>query len=403
MRRVSVFGATGSIGCNTVDLLLRQGGAAAYDVVALSGGRNVALLAKQARALHADIAVTAYADHLNTLREALEGTGISAAAGAGAIAEAAARPVDWTMSAIVGAAGLEPGLVALQHGGVLALANKESLVTAGPLLHATAARFNARILPVDSEHSAIYQALNGEDGRSVERIIVTASGGPFRDWSLARMHDVTPKQAVAHPNWSMGQRISVDSASMFNKAMELIETKEFFKIDESRIEVLVHPQSIIHSLVGFVDGALMAHLGPPDMRGAIGYALNWPERAALPLARLDLASIGRLDFEAPDETRFPALGLAREVMRAGGLTGAVFNAAKEIALDGFLDRKIRFTDMAVTVARVLEVTSSGHDLKTTTFDLDMVLEVDKMARQKTKEAIMTAQSGSGAGSGATWN
>lgn len=403
MRRVSVFGATGSVGCNTVDLLTRQGGAERFDVVALSGGQNVALLARQARTLRADIAVTAFPKHLDTLREALNGTGISAAAGPEAIAEAAARPTDWTMSAIVGAAGLEPGLVAMQHGGILALANKESLVTAGPLMHRMAGKYHARILPVDSEHSAIYQAMNGEDARSVERIILTASGGPFRDWSLARLGDATPAQAAAHPNWSMGQRISVDSASMFNKAMELIETKEFFSISEDRIEVLVHPQSIIHSLVGFVDGALLAHLGPPDMRGAIGYALNWPERAPLPLERLDLAAIGRLDFEAPDELRFPALRLARDVMRAGGLSGAVFNAAKEIALDGFLDQRIRFTDMAPLVETVLENMGAGSDLKSTTFDLDTVLEVDRAARRKTNEAIaMTRARTTRANSGATW-
>ena len=391
MRRVSVFGATGSVGCNTVDLLLSQGGAARFDVVALSGGRNVALLARQARATGAKIAVTAFDECLKELQQALEGTDIIAAAGPAALAEAAARPTDWTMSAIVGAAGLEPGLISLAHGGILALANKESLVTAGPLMRQTADASGARILPVDSEHSAIFQALNGEDRASVERIILTASGGPFRQWSTEQLHAATPEQAVAHPNWDMGARISVDSASMFNKAMEVIETKEFFDVDPDRIEVLVHPQSIIHSLVGFVDGAMMAHLGPPDMKGAIGYALNWPERSPLPLERLDLAAISRLDFEHPDQSRFPALGLARQVMATGGLSGAVFNAAKEVALDAFLAGRIRFTAMAALVECVLSQTNLGFDLKTTTFDLDSVLRADKIARQRTTDAIASFQ------------
>ncbi|MCA8870089.1 MAG: 1-deoxy-D-xylulose-5-phosphate reductoisomerase [Rhodobacteraceae bacterium] len=391
MRRVSVFGSTGSVGCNTVDLLLSQGGAACFNVVALSGGRNVALLARQARATGAKIAVTAFDECLKELQQALEGTDIIAAAGPGALAEAAARPTDWTMSAIVGAAGLEPGLISLAHGGILALANKESLVTAGPLMRQGANASGARILPVDSEHSAIFQALNGEDRTSVERIILTASGGPFRQWSVEQLDAATPEQAVAHPNWDMGARISVDSASMFNKAMEVIETKEFFDVAPERIEVLIHPQSIIHSLVGFVDGALMAHLGPPDMKGAIGYALNWPDRAPLPLERLDLAAISRLDFEHPDETRFPALGLARQVMATGGLSGAVFNAAKEVALDAFLAGRIRFTAMAALVETVLLQTNLGFDLKTTTFDLDSVLQADKIARQRTTDAIASFQ------------
>ncbi|MDQ7079861.1 MAG: 1-deoxy-D-xylulose-5-phosphate reductoisomerase [Paracoccaceae bacterium] len=395
MRRVSVFGATGSIGCNTVDLLQRQGGGDSFQVVALTGGRNIALLASQARALRAELAVTAYEEFLPDLRDALAGTGIKVAAGAGAIAEAAARPADWTMSAIVGAAGLEPGLVSMQHGGILALANKESLVTAGDLMHREARKHGARILPVDSEHSAIFQALQGEDHAAIERIILTASGGPFRDWPLERLHEATPEQAVAHPNWDMGQRISVDSASMFNKAMELIETHEFFDVTPDQIEVLVHPQSIIHSLVGFVDGAVMAHLGPPDMRGAIGYALNWPDRAPLPLERLDLARIGRLDFEAPDETRFPAIRLAREVMRRGGLTGAVFNAAKEVTLDAFLDHRIRFTDMAVIVEKVLETMDRHHDLQDEMTDLQSVLAADIAARNRTNEAIASHQANRG--------
>ena len=387
MRRLSIFGATGSIGVNTLDLIRRQGGAEVYDIVALSGGRNIALLAEQAREFRPDIAVTAHEDCLSDLRQALDGTGITCAAGASALAEAAARPHDWCMSAIVGAAGLEPGLVSLSQGGTLALANKESLVTAGPLIFAEARRHKARILPVDSEHSAIFQALNGEAHGSVERIILTASGGPFRDWPLERMREATPEQAVAHPNWEMGQRISVDSASMFNKAMEMIETKELFDVSPDQVEVIIHPQSLVHSLVGFSDGAMLAHLGPHDMRGAIGYALNWPERRPLPLARLDLAAIGRLDFEAPDETRFPALSLARAVMREGGLAGAVFNAAKEATLDAFLAGRIRFTEMAGFVEQALENMMASPDLNSTTMTLDTVLAADRLTREQTNQAI----------------
>jgi 1-deoxy-D-xylulose-5-phosphate reductoisomerase len=387
MRRVSVFGSTGSVGRNTVDLLLRQGGAEKHDVIALSGGRNVALLAQQARELQATVAVTAHENSLNDLRQALEGTAINAMAGAQAIVEAAQIPTDWTMSAISGCAGLEPGLLSLQHGGILALANKESLVAAGPLMMATAKKHNATILPVDSEHSAIFQALGHEDISRVNRVILTASGGPFRDWSLAQMAGATPDQAMAHPNWDMGNMISVDSASMFNKALEMIEAKEFYGVSPDVIEVIIHPQSIIHSLVGFVDGSLMAHMGAPDMRFAIGYALNWPERKPLPVENLDLAALSRLDFEAPDEMRFPALRLAREVMQQGGLAGAVFNAAKETVYQAFIDHKIAFTEMADYVARALESSDQMGDLKTDTIDLDKVLAADRLARIKTNEAI----------------
>lgn len=391
MRRVSVFGSTGSIGCNTIDLLRRQGGRERYNVVALTGGRNVKLLARQAIELGADLAVTAYEDCLDPLRDSLAGTGTSAEAGSAAVAEAAARPTDWAMSAIGGCAGLMPGLVSLAHGGTLALANKESLVAAGPLMLATAAEHKARILPVDSEHSAIFQALVGEDIARVNRMILTASGGPFRDWSQDMLAAATPEQAMAHPNWDMGKMISVDSASMFNKALEMIEAKEFYGVESDKIEVVIHPQSIVHSLVGYLDGSVMAHMGPPDMRFAIGYALNWPERESLPIDALDLAKLGQLDFQAPDEARFPALRLAREVMRIGGLAGAVFNAAKESAYEAFMDRRIGFTDMAVCVEHVLNVLDNSGDLKTATFDLDTVLAADQLARITTHEAIALQQ------------
>ena len=379
MRRISIFGATGSIGQSTLDLIRRD--RAAYDVVALTGGQNIALLARDARDLGAQIAVTADPALLGALRDLLAGSGVRAAAGAPALIEAAAMPADWIMSAIVGAAGLAPGLEALKHGTTLALANKESLVTAGPLLMAQAARFGATILPVDSEHSAVFQALVGEDIAAVERIIITASGGAFRDWTLAQMRAATPKQAASHPNWDMGQRITIDSASMFNKALELIETKEFFGVAPEQISALVHPESLVHALVGFRDGAIMAHLGAPDMRHAIGYALHWPERRALPVERLDLAQIATLSFAAPDEARYPALRLAREVMQAGGLTGAAFNAAKEQALDAFLAGQIGFLQMAEVVERVLTDMSSDTGLINAAFTLDTIVETDTRARE----------------------
>jgi 1-deoxy-D-xylulose-5-phosphate reductoisomerase len=387
MRRISVFGATGSIGESTLDLL-KPG---EVDVVALTGGRQVDRLAEQARRFGAQVVVTAHDDCYAALRTALAGSGIEAAAGAAALVEAADRPADWVMSAIVGAAGLLPGLRALRHGTTLALANKESLVTAGPLLLQTAAEHGATILPVDSEHSAVFQALTGEDPAAVERVIITASGGPFRDWPAERIARATLAEAVAHPNWAMGQRISVDSASMFNKALELIETREFFGFDPGRIEVIVHPQSIVHALVGFADGGIMAHLGPADMRHAIGFALNWPARRHLPVARLDLARIGTLGFQAPDEERFPALRLARDVMHERGLSGAAFNAAKEIALDHFIDGTLGFSDMAPVVEEVLVRLSGELRRNVAVPTLDDILNVDRLARQKAQEMVAGRQ------------
>jgi 1-deoxy-D-xylulose-5-phosphate reductoisomerase len=387
MRSLSVFGATGSIGESTFDLLQRQGGRESFRTVALTGGRNVARLAEQARALRAEVAVTAHEECLAELRAALAGSGIAAAAGTSALLEAADRPADWVMSAIVGAAGLAPGFRALAHGATLALANKESLVTAGPLLLAEAARHGARILPVDSEHSAVFQALVGEDIAAVERIIITASGGALRDWPLERLVQASVADASRHPNWSMGQRITIDSASMFNKALELIETHEYFGVAPDRIEVLVHPESIVHALVGFADGALMAHLGAPDMRHAIGYALNWPARAPLPVARLDLAALGRLSFQAPDPLRWPALRLAREVMAAGGTAGAVFNAAKEVALDSFISGQVGFMDMSGLVEATLDKMVARQSLGKAATSLDMVLQTDAEARAVARALI----------------
>ncbi len=387
MRRVSVLGATGSIGQNTLDLIARAPDD--YDVVALTGASNIAQLAKDAVALKAEVAVTAREDLLDDLRDALAGSGVTAAAGAQAISEAASRPADWVMSAIVGAAGLAPGLaVAAQGNTTLALANKESLVCAGPLLLETARAAGAKIMPVDSEHSAIYQALVGEDMDAVERIIITASGGAFRDWPLKKLAEATLAEASSHPNWDMGQRITIDSASMFNKAMEIIETREFFGVRPDQIEVIVHPQSMIHALVGFNDGALMAHVGPPDMRHAIGFALHHPARRHLPVERLDLAAIGQLDFRAPDEVRWPALRLARETLERGGMMGAVFNAAKETALDRFIAGDLGFTEMSQVVAQTLDHMNTHCDHIDAKMTLDNVGRVDHLARKAAKAAVV---------------
>ena len=393
MRSISVFGATGSVGESTFDLLMQAGGARAFHTVALTGGRNVMRLAEMARALRAQIVVTAHDDCLAPLRDALAGSGIKAASGAQAIAEAADRPADWVMSAIVGAAGLVPGLRALRHGGHLALANKESLVTAGQLLLATAARHSATILPVDSEHSAIFQALVGEDIGAVERIILTASGGALRDWPIERLALATMQEALAHPNWAMGARITLDSASMFNKALEVIETREFFGVDPDQIEVIIHPESVVHSMVGFRDGAVMAHLGVPDMRHPIGYALNWPQRAPLPLARLDLAKLGALTFRDPDMQRYPALRLCREVMAVRGLAGAAFNAAKEVALDHFIASQIGFMDMAGVVEDTLTQLSRDCGLGIAAQTLEDVQAIDHLTRIRAAEVAMKRAKG----------
>ncbi|WP_289081130.1 1-deoxy-D-xylulose-5-phosphate reductoisomerase [uncultured Sulfitobacter sp.] len=385
MKKVSIFGATGSIGQNTIDLIARAPDA--YDVVALTGASNIAQLAEDAQRLNAQLAVTAHEHLLDDLRDALSGTGVEAAAGTQAINEAAARPADWVMSAIIGAAGLAPGVEALKQGATLALANKESLVCAGQLMLDTAAAHEATMLPVDSEHSAVFQALIGEDISAVERIIITASGGAFRDWPLEKLADATLEQASSHPNWDMGQRITIDSASMFNKAMEVIETREYFRVDPDQIEVLVHPQSMIHALVGFNDGALMAHIGPPDMRHAIGFALHHPDRTHLPVERLDLAKIGSFDFRAPDDIRWPALRLAREVMARGGMAGAVFNAAKEVALDGFIGGKLRFPQMAEIVEDTMEALFPDNGVIDAAITLDNVAQVDHLARQAAWDEI----------------
>lgn len=378
MRSISIFGATGSIGESTIDLIARA--PQDYKVLALTGGRNVARLAEQARSLRAEIAVTAFEDCLAPLRAALAGTGIEVAAGPSAIAEAADRPADWTMNAIIGAAGLVPSLRVLARGGRLALANKESLVCAGQLLMQTAAQNGGTILPVDSEHSSVFQILGPEKLAAVESVILTASGGAFRDWPLERLAQATVAEASTHPNFAMGQRITIDSATMFNKAMEVIEAKEFFGLRPDQVEVIVQREQMIHALVAFNDGAMMAHMGVPDMRHAIGYALNWPERQPLPVARLDLKTLGQLTFAAPDESRYPALRLARIVMEEGGLAGAAFNAAKEEALDQFIAGRIGFTAMADLVERSMDMISRDCGLGIAADSLDKVHDMDQRAR-----------------------
>ncbi|EAQ03309.1 1-deoxy-D-xylulose 5-phosphate reductoisomerase [Pseudooceanicola batsensis HTCC2597] len=363
--------------------------------MALTGGRNVARLAKDAVRLRAELAVTAHEDCLEDLRAALGNSGVEAAAGPAALAEAAARPADWIMSAIVGAAGLPPGLAAIGQGTCLALANKETLVAAGPLVMRQAGAHGTSILPVDSEHSAVFQALAGEDSATVERVVLTASGGAFRDWPVETLRSATVEQAATHPNWDMGQRITIDSASMFNKALEVIEAREFFGLDPERIEVLIHPESIIHAIVGHVDGGMMAHLGAPDMRHAIGYALNWPARAHLPVERLDLARLGQLTFRAPDPDRYPALVLAERVMQRGGLAGAAFNAAKERALDAFIAGRIGFTEMATVVARVLDRLDPEMGREGEVFDLDNVLQMDHLARREADRVMSQGQQQAG--------
>jgi len=374
-RRITVLGATGSIGRSTA-ALLEAAPPGSFVVEALVAGRDATALAAQARLLGAKLAVVADEAALPALREALAGSGIEAAGGEAAVLEAASRPVDWTMAAIVGAAGLASTLAALRHGGTLALANKESLVCAGPIVLEAAAAGGATLLPVDSEHNAIFQALVGAAPESIEKIILTASGGPFRNASLAEMRAATPEQAVKHPVWSMGAKISVDSASMFNKGLELIEAARLFPVRPEQLDVLVHPQSAVHGLVQYRDGSLLAQLGSPDMRTPIAHALAWPERMHVDVPRLDLAALARLEFAAPDPVRFPALRLCREALMAGGAAPCVLNAANEVAVALFLARKLGFLDIAVVVEETLA--ALGHESLP---DLAAVLAMDARARE----------------------
>ncbi len=374
-RSVSILGSTGSVGRSTVALLEAAPGE--FTVEALVANRDVPVLAEQAKRLGARCAVVADEAAWPALKAALGGTGIALAAGADAVVAAAARPADWTMAAIVGAVGLRSTLAALARGGTLAIANKESLVCAADLVMDAAARGGATLLPVDSEHNAIFQCLQGEDARGMERIVLTASGGPFRDWSLDRMAAVTPEQALKHPVWSMGAKISIDSATMMNKGLEVIEAARLFRLDSDRIEVLVHPQSAVHGMVHYADGSILAQLGSPDMRTPIAHALAWPKRMRADVPRLDLVQLARLEFFAPDPVRFPALRLAREALRAGGGAPTILNAANEVAVGLFLERRLGFLD----IAAVVEATLGALPVPRVE-GVDEILALDATARQE---------------------
>ncbi|WP_082108768.1 1-deoxy-D-xylulose-5-phosphate reductoisomerase [Azospirillum thiophilum] len=373
-RRVTILGSTGSVGTQTVDLVARDPDR--FPVEALTANRNVDLLARQARQLNARLAVVADPASYAGLKERLSGTGIEAAAGADAVIAAAERPTDWVMAAIVGAAGLGPTLAAVRRGAIVAFANKEVLVCAGALMMEEVKAHGATLLPVDSEHSAIYQVFDFERTSSVSRLILTASGGPFRSRDRAFMATATREQAVAHPTWEMGAKISVDSATMMNKGLELIEAHFLFGIPEERIDVLVHPQSVIHSLVEYVDGSVLAQLGTPDMRTPIAYALGWPARIATPAERLDLVKASTLTFEAPDPVRFPALRLARAALQSGGAAPTILSAANEVAVQAFLDRRIGFLD----IERIVEETLAALPHRPLS-DLAAVRDADADARR----------------------
>lgn len=383
-RTVSILGATGSIGTSTLDLIEREPDR--YRVVALTANCDATKLAAAAIRTRAERAVVADESCLPELREALAGTGTEAAGGRAAVLEAAAMGADWTMAAIVGCAGLEPVLAAIETGGTVVLANKEPLVSAGELVLAAAKTAGATLLPADSEHNAIFQCFDFQRPERVRRIVLTASGGPFRDWPVERMRDVTPAQAVAHPNWSMGAKISVDSATLMNKGLELIEAARLFPVPHDQIEVVVHPQSVIHSLVDYVDGSMLAQLGPSDMRVPIAHCLAWPDRMATPMEPLDLVALGRLDFEAADEARFPALALARQALAAGGAAPAVLNAANEVAVAAFLAGRIGFLEIAAIVADTLDRSpTSAPDT------IAAVLAVDGAARRLAEDCIASGR------------
>jgi 1-deoxy-D-xylulose-5-phosphate reductoisomerase len=380
MRTVTILGATGSVGASTLDLIERE--PERFRVRALTANCDVAGLAATAIRTRAELAVVADETCLPALREALRGTNIGATGGPRAVTEAAALGADWTMAAIVGCAGLEPVMAAVAAGGTVVLANKEPLVSAGEIILAAARASGATLLPADSEHNAIYQCFDFARPERVRRIVLTASGGPFRDWPFADMAGVTPEQAVAHPTWAMGAKISVDSATMMNKGLELIEAARLFPVAPDRIEIAVHPQSIIHGMVDYVDGSMLAQLGPSDMRTPIAHCLAWPDRMPTPMEPLDLIKLGRLDFEAPDPIRFPALRLAREALDAGGARPAILNAANEIAVAAFLDRRVQFLEIAMIVSDTLE----RYDPPPPT-DLEEVLAIDGEARALAAERV----------------
>src|SRR4051812_2794253 len=381
-RGVTILGSTGSVGQSTADLIARD--PECYRVEALVAGNSVEVLAEQARRLKAKMAVVANPQRYRALRDALSGTSIEAAAGPEAVIEAASRPAEWVMAAVVGYAGLAPTLVAARRGAIVALANKEALVCAGRLLIDTITQSGGALLPVDSEHNAIFQVFEPSQRASVERLILTASGGPFRNWSLADMAEATPEQARAHPNWDMGAKISIDSATMMNKGLELIEAHLLFGLPPEQVEIVVHPQSVIHSMVAYRDGSVLAQLGTPDMRVPIAHALGWPARIEGPAARLDFTNLAPLTFERPDSGRFPSLRLAREALALGGFAPTVLNAANEVAVAAFLARRIGFLDIARVVEDVLATSSPSSERVES---VQQVQAADRMARGRAERAV----------------
>jgi 1-deoxy-D-xylulose-5-phosphate reductoisomerase len=375
-RRISVLGATGSIGESTLDLIGRDPDA--YEVVSLTGCKNATRLAELAIRHRAELAVVADPGCYTDLKAALAGTGIETASGERALLDAASRPADWVMAAIVGAAGLKPTLRAVRQGTAIALANKECLVSAGSIFMAEVARRGTTLLPVDSEHSAALQVMTGTEPERIERVCLTASGGPFRTWSLTQMADAGPEQALKHPNWSMGAKVTIDSATLMNKGLELIEAHHLFALPPDKLDVLVHPQSIVHCLVYMSDGAVLAQLSCPDMRTPIAYSLAWPERMHVPNKRLDLAEIGALTFETADLKRFPALRLAKDVLAAGGSASTVLNAANEVAVAAFLEKRVGFLAIAGLVEATLVACADLTTMVPQT--ADDVLEIDEEAR-----------------------
>ena len=384
-KTLTVLGATGSIGSSTLDLVARNKDK--YSIDSLTANENVEQLADLAIRFSAKMAVIGNQSRYQELKEALSGTGIAVAAGDQGLVEAASRPVDITMAGIMGAAGLRPTLAAVKLGNRVALANKECLVAAGSLFMHEVSKYETELLPVDSEHSAIFQALDDSSQRNIEKIILTASGGPFRTFSLEQLKHVTPAQALKHPNWSMGRKISIDSATMMNKGLELIEALYLFPVKAEQLDIVIHPQSIIHSLVSYVDGSVIAQLGAPDMRTPIAYSLAWPERLKTPVEQLDLAKIATLSFEKPDETRFPAIKLARQAMQAGGNTPTIMNAANEIAVESFLDGKLPFLEISSFCERVIEGIQTQMGDKSPVC-VDEVLEIDHSTRIMAQSAII---------------
>lgn len=384
-RRISLLGSTGTIGVNTLDLIARNPDA--YEVVALSANQNIGRLVEQAIQFNAKLAVTADPAKYQELKEALSDTDIEVAAGEDAVIEAAARPADWIMAAIVGAAGLRPTLAAVRQGNYVALANKECLVSAGSLFAREVREAGTILLPVDSEHSAIFQIILGHPEKAIEKMVLTASGGPFREWSLEQLHNAKPAQALKHPNWSMGQKITIDSASLMNKGLEVIEAWHLFPIEADKLDILVHPQSIIHGLVSYSDGSVLAQMGSPDMRSPIAYSLSWPDRIDAPVKRLDLAEIGQLTFEAPDEKRFPTLRIAREVLKDNCRMGAVLNAANEVAVEAFLNEQIGFMSIPALIDKALELFETNPACKYEGTDLEKIIQLDEEVRIKSRSLL----------------